>query len=162
MVEWERQLIENAPCRDVAEHVRTAMLRFLIKDKYLLEADVNERSIPHRLGIYLEQEFQFWDVDCEYNRDGHEPKRLQLNSEPIQSDDDQGTTVYPDIIVHKRGESKNHLAIEIKKSTGGSGEKDSRKLRGLRNELRYEFGLFLRFKTGESTPGIVEVRWSID
>ncbi|MFQ5852201.1 MAG: hypothetical protein ACE5JU_16660 [Candidatus Binatia bacterium] len=162
MPQWERELIETAPDRDVAEHVRTALSRLLKEDTYLLEADVNERSISHRLALYLEEEFPDWDVDCEYNRDRHEPKRLHLDPEPVRSDDTQGTTVYPDIIVHARGEPRNLLAIEIKKSNGGSGEKDFRKLLGLRYELGYHCGLFLRFNTGADGVGISEVRWSVE
>lgn len=162
MAEWERQLIEEAPDRDVAEHVRVALSRLLREDAFLLEADANERSISHRLAVYLGEEFPRWDVDCEYNRDGHEPKRLQLNPESVQSDDAQGTTVYPDIIVHKRGRPENVLAVEIKKSNGGRGERDCRKLGRLRSELGYRFGLFLRFETGKSSRGVTEACWSVD
>jgi hypothetical protein len=162
MVEWETKLIEEARDRDVAEHVRTALSRLLKEDAYLLEADVNERSISHRLALYLEEEFPDWDVDCEYNRDEHEPKRLRLDPESVQSDDTQGTTVYPDIIVHERGKPRNLLAIEIKKNNGGNGNKDFCKLRGLRNELGYRYGLFLRFDTTASGAGISELRWSVD
>ena len=162
MSQWQRELIETAPHRDVAEHVRTARSRLLKEDTYLLEAGVNERSISHRLARYLEEQFPDWDVDCEQNRDGHEPKRLRLDPESVRSDDTQGTTVYPDIIVHERGTRRNLLAIEIKKSTGGSGQKDVRKLSGLRHELEYRCGLFLRFNTGADGVGISEVRWSVD
>jgi hypothetical protein len=162
MPDWERELIEKAPDRDVAEHVRAAVSRLLNEDAYLLEADVNERSISHRLALYLEEEFLDWDVDCEYNRDGHEPKRLHVNPESIPSDDTQGTTVYPDIIVHERGKRSNLLAIEIKKSNGGGGDVDFRKLRGLRNELGYQYALFLRFQVGASGASLNELRWSVD
>ena len=141
MNNWEETLIGTAPARVVAEHVRTSLKRLIAEDAELFEADANERSISHRLAIYLEKAFPGWHVDCEYNRDGHDPKRLQLNPETIQSDDEQGTTVYPDIIVHQRGKPKNHLVIEIKKCNGGSRDKDLRKLRALRKELGYTFAL---------------------
>lgn len=80
----------------------------------------------------------------------------------IQSDDEQGTTVYPDIIVHRRGKPENHLAIEIKKRNGGSGDKDLLKLRALRKELGYTFALFLGFQTEASGADISDVRWSVD
>lgn len=162
MAQWEKELIETAPDRGVAEHVRRSLLRLLSEDAYLFEADVNERSISHRLALYLEEEFPGWNVDCEYNRDEHEPKRLHVNPETIQSDDEQGTTVYPDIIVHRRGKPENHLAIEIKKRNGGSGDKDLHKLRALRKELRYTFALFLRLQTGPLGAEVGEVRWSVD
>jgi hypothetical protein len=163
MLEWEKELIETAPDREVAEHIRTALFRLFREDAYLLRADANERSISHRLALYLEEEFPQWDVDCEYNRDRHEPKRLHLDPEPEQSDDAQGTTVYPDIIVHERGESRNLLAIEIKKSNGESAEKDFRKLWVLRHELGYQCALFLRFNTAANAgEGITEMRWSVE
>ena len=162
MDNWEKTLIGTAPDRDVAEHVRTSLKRLIARDADLFEADANERSISHRLAIYLEEEFTGWNVDCEYNRDGHEPKRLQLNPEMIKSDDEQGTTVYPDIIVHQRGKPKNHLVIEIKKCNGGSRDQDLRKLRALRKELGYAFALFLRFRTEAPVAEIDDVLWSVD
>ena len=162
MSNWEEILVGTAPDRDVAEHVRSSLKRLIAKDTDLFEADANERSISHRLAIYLEEEFPGWDVDCEYNRDGHEPKTLELNPEPIQSDDEQGTTVYPGIIVHQRRKTKNHLVIEIKKCNGASLDKDLRKLRALRKELGYAFALFLRFRTGEPEVEIDDALWSVD
>lgn len=38
-------------------------------DAFLLEGNVNERSISHKLAEYLQQEFNDWNVDYEYNRD---------------------------------------------------------------------------------------------
>jgi hypothetical protein len=158
-VTWETDLLDNAPDREVAMHVATAIERLLREDDYLLKVDANERSISHWLALYLADEFCEWDVDCEFNRDWHDPKRLQLEPDHLYSDDDQGTTVYPDIIVHRRGEPKNLLAIEIKKDSGGNGDKDLRKLRALRGQLGYTHGLFLRFGTGHHA-GVTELHWS--
>ncbi len=162
MSNWEDTLIGTAPDRNVAEHVRMALHRLIAEDADLFKADANERSISHRLAIYLEREFPDWNVDCEYNRDEHEPKRLQLNPETICSDDEQGTTVYPDIIVHRRCTPANHLAIEIKKHNGGSHDNDLRKLSALRKELGYTFALFLRVRTNGPEADIDDVRWSVD
>ena len=46
-----------------------------LKDYYLLEKDVNERSITHKLAGYLQKHLsehfdEHYDVDCEYNRNG--------------------------------------------------------------------------------------------
>jgi len=155
-------LSNAAPDPDTAERVHAALVRLLKEDIYLLQADVNERSLSHRLAIYLEELFPGWAVDCEYNRDDHEPKRLQLNPEQILSDDEEGTTVYPDIIVHKRGCRSNLLAIEIKKISGGSEANDLRKLRALRTQLGYQVALFVRFATGGRANGVAYVRWSED
>ena len=42
---------------------------------------MNERSIAHKFATYLEDEFQGWDVDCEYNRNLEKQKRLKLPEE---------------------------------------------------------------------------------
>jgi hypothetical protein len=47
------------------------------RDLILIQNDVNERSISHRLALYLQNEFPEWDVDCEYNPQGEEPKVIR-------------------------------------------------------------------------------------
>lgn len=161
--DWKDHLVDSAPNQNVAELVAGAIEQLLADDAYLFEVDANERSISHRLAIYLEALFQTWDVDCEFNRAGHGPKRLQLNPEQILSDDERGTTVYPDVIIHERGETgRNLLAIEIKKTGGGTEANDLRKLRALRVELGYELGLFVRFAVGAAGTGVEDVQWSVD
>src|SRR4051812_41886034 len=44
-------------------------------DFALLEDSTGERSIAHRLAVYLEREFDGWHVDCEFNRQGEENER---------------------------------------------------------------------------------------
>ena len=62
-------------------------------------------------------------------------------------------TVIPDIIVHHRGLSDNNnlLAIEIKTSKNSNQDKDNfdyRKLMAFKSELKYNYILFVKFKTG--------------
>jgi hypothetical protein len=164
VVAWEQELIDNGPDHGIAKHVCTAISRVLQEDAYLLKVDANERSVSHRLAIYLEaelkDEFPDWDVDCEYNRDGHEPKTLRLTPTTTTSADADGTTVYPDIIVHKRGQQENLLAIEIKKNNRRRGmESDLLKLQCFRRDLHYRFALFVRFTIGPEPAGIDEVQW---
>ena len=88
----------------------------VLNDVYLLENDLHERTITHKLAEYLQPLFPGWNVDCEYNRDGHEPKRVRLRPIPEQGGD-EGSNVFPDIIVHRRGDNDhNLLIIEAKKS----------------------------------------------
>lgn len=43
----------------------------LAYNSYLLERNVYERAITHRLGTYLQARFgDRWDVDCEYDKAG--------------------------------------------------------------------------------------------
>ena|ERR1035441_5942455 len=137
---------------EISEKVRCALALLLQRDKFLLEHDVNERSITHKLAEYLQEQFPEWDVDCEYNRIGNhriEAKRLQLEVDKTYTDDDQGKTVYPDVIVHRRGETQeNLLVIEIKKSTNPeTKDRDEQKLRAFKSQLGYRYGIFLKLQT---------------
>ncbi len=94
---------------EVQEAIRDAITEFNTSDQYLLEHDLNERTISHSLAVRLKEWFGPWDVDCEYNRDMNLIKRLSLPSEGISWDDTEAKTVYPDIIIHKRGKGPNVL-----------------------------------------------------
>jgi hypothetical protein len=77
----------------------------------------------HRLALYLQDTFKGWDVDCEYNRNRYDTKKLimgddiHLKVETTQTDDEQGKTVYPDIIVHRRGTDHNLLVSEVQRTS---------------------------------------------
>jgi len=96
-------------------------------------------------------------VDVEYNRNGIESKRVNING-TVSS-----RGVLPDIIVHKRvdgniydGEENNLLVIEMKKKTNHEVLKDHHKLKGFTSDLgvsyngrqyiyNYTLGVFIRF-----------------
>jgi len=135
---------------EVQEALREALRRLYEADYHLLEADVNERSITHLLAVYLRERFhRDWDVDCEYNRNGTEKKRLPLRAVQVSSDDTTGKTVYPDIIVHHRGQTgrgANLLILEAKKAwAAGNFNDDRNKLLafGCSDDFSYQFGVFL-------------------
>jgi hypothetical protein len=114
-------------------------------DSFLLEADVHERSIAHKLAEYLQDEFPDWNVDCEYNKKGRDNKIL----DGIQECSEQKTTdrIYPDIIVHIRNTDENLLVIEIK-TNNQRDPCDIKKLQLLtkpRNGYEYKLGLYMRF-----------------
>jgi hypothetical protein len=131
----------------VERRVRIALGKLITKDRFLLENYVNERSITHKLAEYLQAEFPLWNIDCEYNRVGTEEVIKVLHGLPscmgrVDTDDTQARTVYPDIIVHKRGKTQNLLVIEAKKGPGivaAHRKCDLEKLAAYRKELRYEF-----------------------
>ena len=143
----------------VVEKVRMAIERLNRFDILLFEADVNERSIAHKLATYLQDEFQGWDVDCEYNRDHVKQKRLKLpknSSLDGQPDNVRATRVFPDIIVHHRGTEDNLLVIEIKKTSNQ--KSDVQKLEAFKRQLGYTYTLFLRFNTGDDGIGVKEAK----
>jgi hypothetical protein len=134
---------------DVEQKLRRALKPVAEKDRELTERDANERSISHKLAEYLQREFCDWHVDCEYNREGHKPKRLTVPECPGQTSpsDIYARTIYPDIIVHRRGRRKNLLVIEVKKEGNPVGaECDKKKLEAFRQELGYEHAALITFQ----------------
>lgn len=140
------------------------------KDEYLFRENVNERSISHMLAFYLKSQFSKWDVDCEYNKNHDDPKKIKNLKYVLEEDerknlirDTDGITVYPDIIVHHRGTSENLLVIEIKKSTSRvkSDNFDKKKLIGFSSDskLMYRNAVFLKFKVGNDCFGLKEIAW---
>jgi hypothetical protein len=154
------EIIKQATDKAVAELVVGAIKKLFDRDKDLFEIDANERSITHRLGIYLQERFSEWDVDCEYNRDGHKIKYLEAKFNEVGPADDNGKTIFPDIIVHKRKEDKNKLIIEIKKASNPLPKcVDIEKLRAISKRLNYENALFLRLTTSKQGIGVAEFCW---
>ena len=148
---------------EIKEHIdsafNNAISQLLRSDAELLFLDINERSISHRLAIYLEPYFNDWNVDCEYNRNHDNKKQLDIQPRNIKSDDTQATTVFPDIIIHKRGTDENLVVIEMKKTS--SSEKDSydlHKLKAFKKQLGYQFAIFLKLAT-KGQAGIDLVEW---
>ncbi|MCX5704217.1 MAG: hypothetical protein NT066_06995 [Candidatus Omnitrophica bacterium] len=143
---------------EVREKVEIALGMLLKNDAFLLEHDVNERSISHKLADYLQQIFPDYNVDCEYNRVGsltvdeeyfNKKLRLYKNTKCLG-----GETVYPDVIIHKRGIKNNLLAIEIKKiSNKNCLMDDYKKILGFltNNDFKYQFGLFLQLARNRVT-----------
>ncbi len=164
-----RPLPPNKKCGDIVadeQGVRAQLERALkqLADEHspLFSRDVNERSITHWLGAILAPLFPDWDVDCEYNRKGVDPKKLTLTPQQVSSDDIEARTVYPDVIVHCRGKTDNLLVLEAKKA-GPTADysRDMEKLRAfvapiVRGGLEYRFGALVVFRT-ESTPPRAEV-----
>jgi hypothetical protein len=141
-------------------YVIAALQRLLACDSHLLKVDANERSISHKLGSYLQMEFPELDVDCEYNRNGHHPKKITRFEPNTSTDDTDGRTVFPDIVVHRRGQSSNYLVIEVKKNNSRVDRSvDLEKLKAYKknSQLRYAHALFIEFDV--RGVGIARVDW---
>ncbi len=132
---------------EIKSLLKKGIKKLIDNDLFLLKNDVNERSVAHKLAVYLQEELDefskpgIWNVDCEYNRvgehsfEGHDySKKLQLD--PLDSD--QEANVFPDIVVHKRGKD-SLLVIEMKKK-GGNIKGDIKKLGAFIKQLEYRFG----------------------
>ena len=135
--------------------VDDALRDFFRDDEKLLCIDANERSITHKLAEHLQDQFCDLKVDCEYNRHGIDKKELFFALGTTTTDSEHAKTVYPDIIVHKRGcDSANRLVIEVKKSNGGNATHDKKKLLVFtkpRGGYEYQLGLFLEFGVGDQS-----------
>lgn len=137
--------------------ISAAIERVLAYDSALLEDRTGERSIAHRLAVYVEREFPGWHVDCEFNRQGELDERGTKRVTPrapllIESRPGQGSVdVTPDIIVHQRRRSRNLVAIEVKPSGSADLEKDRAKLRQYLSEphLKYAFAVLVTYRDGE-------------
>ncbi|WP_052330122.1 hypothetical protein [Thermicanus aegyptius] len=131
--------------------VKKAVYKLLKEDLYLLQNDLHERTISHKLAYYLQAEFPNLHVDCEYNKnidEDNNPKKIrvqkELEAEFNNFKEELGKnflkskyqeminnvlysviSVYPDIIVHRRNESENNLLIiEVKKKGQNSRNTD--------------------------------------
>ena len=133
--------------------IRNALDELYNRDVALLEQayDINERTVSHRLALYLENLLSDTDynVDVEYNRMRYDytPDAVgnlmgkQLNWE----ESDEGSSyVYPDIIVHKRDSLDNLLEIEIKMAWKNSKKDfDYVKINEYMRQLGYKFGVYI-------------------
>jgi hypothetical protein len=138
---------------EVKQGVIGAICMLYLHDPELLDVNANERSITHKLAEYLQRNFPSWNVDCEYNRLGHETKRLKLSLGMADPYATEAETVFPDIIIHRRLTNQNLLVIEVKKAAGTSETRDIEKLQAFTQtlEYQYEYGLFLRLR-GDGNP----------
>ena len=139
-----------------------ALNRLIENDHQLLSYQVNERSMTHKLAEHLQALFPDWNVDCEYNRKRHEDtKTLDLRVENTNTDDTEAKTVYPDIIVHRRGSrgrDANLLVLEIKKSNNLTGrDHDMQKLLAFVKQLDYQNAALVTICV-RNDPGF-EVTW---
>lgn len=139
-----------------------ALSQLVENDSYLLKANLSERSIAHRLALYLTKLFSDFDVDCEYNGDIDSAglrKILDIPREVMEElavrsiNDNDTYNIFPDIILHQRGSNaRNLLVVEIKKSNSYQKmrEYDLVKLKAFTNQYQYRLGVFLELGTGKS------------
>jgi hypothetical protein len=147
------------------EKVVSAIREFYQHEAFLLEKDLGERTLTHRLAVHLEQEFSGWDVDCDYNRLGERLLKLPHGS-IISTDDGLGKSIFPDIVVHRRAIPENLLAIEVRKATNHQPpEHDEHKLRGMTDPhvwFAYRIGVFLILGKKQVTVSDVYIGGLID
>jgi len=144
------------------------------RDAYILENDLREEVIIHRLARYLEDillsdtvlDLQNFSVDCIYNGGtGYKREQLQIEwptgSQAQLRKRDQHAR--PDITVHQRGSDWlcfNLLMVEVRKSSTISHNAQRfafSKCRAYRETgLNYMFAGYVCFKTGHSLQNHAE------
>ncbi|MFC0427465.1 hypothetical protein [Chryseobacterium scophthalmum] len=157
----------------IIEKIENSLKSLIEKDYWLIEKDLSEQSICHKLALYIQNEFNGYDldIDCEYNGDitrdnerksisilKSELKALKLLKEKEENDLEKEYTnraVFPDIIIHKRGSLKYNLCIiEVKKSSSNIPfVYDDLKLKSYTSEdydnnLDYQIGVFVKIIVG--------------
>jgi hypothetical protein len=159
---------------EIKNKIESALTEVLDRDKYLLQNDIHERTVAHKLATYLQCRFPDFNVDFEYNGDilrDDKKKHIDILKEDLQklgllSKKEElkdkiiiERLVYPDIIIHKRGSTKDNLCIiEIKKSTSTAlDEYDKLKLkcytsREAAKDLKYQLGVFIKFCIDVNEP----------
>ncbi|WP_144972241.1 hypothetical protein [Bremerella volcania] len=149
----------ETPWEEIESLVREAVAELKEKDSLLFQVKGSERSITHRLAVYLEKRFEGWQVDCEYSRieKNGDYKVLLHPDGKIKTHwlDIGGSRIFPDIVVHNRGKvdrQNNLLVIEVKTTWNRDDEsQDLFKLKALTGGLTYgqlvcyKFGAFLKF-----------------
>lgn len=142
-----------------------AIREFYAREVHLLEKDLGERTLTHRLAVQIEKHFPGWEVDCDYNRLGERTLRLPRGT-IVSTDDEIGKSVFPDIVVHQREIPNNLLAIEVRKATNHQPpEHDQHKLRGLTDPhlwFAYRIGVLLTLGKKHVTSSEVYVGGMLD
>jgi hypothetical protein len=132
--------------------VQLALSLFRERESDLIVRNPSERCLTHRLAVHLDAIFPYWDVDCEFNRNGNVPKEIVVRApKRVGTASDEAVTVFPDIIVHRRGpEGPNLLVIEAKKATSKrSGAFDRIKLVAFKEDFGYKYAAFIVLPAGQ-------------
>src|SRR3981189_1288011 len=142
-----------------------ALGEFYARETHLFEKDLGESTLTRRLTRRLEEQFPGGQVDCDYNRLGERTLRLP-KATIVSTDDGNGKSIYPDIVVHQREIPNNLLAIEVRKTSNHQPlEHDQHKLRALTDPhvwFAYRIGVLLTLGKQNVTSPEVYVGGVVD
>jgi hypothetical protein len=142
--------------------LESALLLLHKMDSAILDShyNLNERSITFRLAMYLCDQFKEHDVDCEYNRmvdhkgntteGDYWAKTICLERPYVSGEDDEASTVFPDIIIHKRKKAENLAVVEVKMAWKNSKKNfDLQKLQAYKKNLLYKYAIYLEINSDD-------------
>ena len=148
---------------EIKEKIKACLLKLYTNDRILFERNEGkgacERCLVFRLGIYLQEVFPDYFVDCDFN--SARVNGEDVNGKPIMNPDGTTTNRFVDIIVHKRlaVTDTDFICFEIKKWNHGnrvSENKDKQVLTILTSQYGYKYGFYLIF--GEN---LQRTRWMV-
>lgn len=159
---------------DPLSYIHMALDELYKKDSFLLQKRLNitERAITRRMGMFMQHVIpDELDVDCEYNRMGKKvsdeieytdgdyfAKTVCLSEGSVPDDDDNGSRVFPDIIVHKRGTANNCIVIEVKIDWKSDRAKhDIKKLNAYKADLNYQYAFYIQLTEERNKVRIAQV-----
>jgi hypothetical protein len=138
----------------IEELIKLALDQLYERDRYLVDNrpflkerngnhHVGERSIVFRLAHYMQNymdsnpKYNDYVLDCEYNRNGVHAKKLPSFEKGV----------YPDVIIHNRGNNDNNILImEVKTYWNDDNSHDLDKIRefiDIKGEYRFMYGVSL-------------------
>ena len=143
---------------DIKSLVEKALNSFYENDAILLDycnenSVVCERCMVFRIGWYMLEimkvlpNFQWADLDCEYNRNINNPKAIHVYG--LDNLYFKTRNVIPDLLIHQRKSNENNLlVIEFKKGNPSKDQKlaDEEKLicfTDEKNDYSYSVGLYV-------------------
>ena len=146
--------------KELIDIFEKAKNEFLEKEKDIIKNDTNERTLTQRLAFYLELQlrknikYNDYSVNCEYNKDGEDIKRLKFGKNAKRK------KIYPDIIIHQVKIKDNLIAIEMKKTTSRNTDniKDIEKLKALTDEKNcysYILGIYFELDITDNNNNII-------
>jgi len=136
---------------EIKKKVEKSIIFLLKNDLCLMKNNANERAITSKLAYYLQDEFQEWHIDCEYNRISNDSQKRR----------DDKTLFIPDVIVHIRETKNNLLIIEAKNSNGKNNDEEERlkEATSPNFKFRYQFGLLITFYVLDDYKTKPTLRW---
>ena len=129
---------------EIKDKIKKCLKKVYDEDPSLIEKyDICERSIMHRFALYLQEEFQDYWVDCEFNKQSYGGEISPKILSSLKGN-------YVDIIIHGRENKPDFLCFEIKKSNNYYGrDNDREKLKILTSckpeSFQYKYGFFIIF-----------------
>ncbi|WP_321430335.1 hypothetical protein [uncultured Methanolobus sp.] len=146
---------------NIKNKIRNSLTELYTKDQILFERNneegVQERCIQFRFAMYLQNQFDNYYVDVEYDNtitcyldDNGFVTQVEESKKKLISDEDGNQHLkVPDIIIHKRGigQNSNYLCFELKKWNRTNNRLDVKKDHDVLKFLTsiYEFGYLYGF-----------------